>query len=97
MDLGTHSGGWCPWRMCILAMKSPPQAAFVLGFIRCLPLSRHPHLHTCSSCKHILDPKLTFLTQIHVTSDFEAVVDEYLSHYDIPDSPDLVRTLTSIT
>ena len=57
MDSGTHYGGWCPWKMCNLVTKSRRRAlaAFTQGpgFIRCLPLSRHPHHHMCSSCKRI--------------------------------------------
>ena len=57
MDSGTHYRGWCPWKMCNLAMKlkSRRQAAFTHGldFIRCLPLSRHPRHHICSSCKQV--------------------------------------------
>jgi len=82
--------------MCNLAMKSRFQAAFTQGpgFIRCLPLSRHLHHHICSSCKQVfLTLSSRSLTpKFNVTSDFEAVVDEYLSHYNTA-SPDLVCQL----
>ena len=80
---------------CILRYGGVEDFA-VIGFRSHSP----PLHHICSTCmwffqcpSHIPLFRLKFMS----TSDFEAIVNEYLSHYQYSDAQDMVRTCITLT